>query len=161
TVHLGRLYGSAGFARTLCVKRLHPHLAQEADFVKMLLDEARIAARVRHANVVSILDVVSDGGEAFVVMEYVPGVALSRLMRAAPAGGEPIPLRSAVAIMRDLPQGLHAAHETCDERGEPLGVVHRDVSPQNVLVGTDGIARVLDFGIAKARGRLATTEEGR
>ena len=159
TVHVGRLFGPAGFARTVCVKRLHPHLAQEAEFVKMLLDEARIASRIRHANVISILDVVSDD-EVFVVMEYVPGVPLSRLTRLAAERGERIPLPIAIAIVRDLLRGLHAAHETSDERGEPLGVVHRDVSPQNVLVGADGVARVLDFGIAKARGRLSTTEKG-
>jgi serine/threonine-protein kinase len=161
TVHLGRLSGTAGFARVVCIKRLHPHLAKEAEFVKMLLDEARIAARIRHPNVVSILDVVSDEAEVFVVMEYVAGQPLARLVRLAGERGERVPVPVAVAIVRDLLQGLHAAHETCDENGEPLGVVHRDVSPQNVLVGQDGIARVVDFGIAKARGRLSTTEEGR
>src|SRR5580693_1163797 len=93
-------------------------------------------------------------------MEYIHGEALSRISRTLRAKNERIPLRIAVAIMSGVLQGLHAAHEARSERGEPLGIVHRDVSPQNILVGTDGLARVLDFGVAKAAGRLQTTRDG-
>jgi serine/threonine-protein kinase len=160
TVHLGRLVGPAGFSRTVAVKRLHPQLAQDRELAQMLLDEARLAARVQHPNVVPTLDVVAAESEMLLVMEYVRGDSLSRLLRAAQLSHLRLPPNVAVAIMLNTLAGLHAAHEATDERGQPLGLVHRDVSPQNVIVGVDGVARVLDFGIAKAEGRLVTTREG-
>ena len=161
TVHFGRLRGQAGFSRTVAVKRLHAHLAKDPEFVSMFLDEARLAARVRHPNVVPTLDVVALEGELFLVMEYVPGESLARVVKAARADGVTMPLPIACTIVAGTLHGLHAAHEATNERGEPLDLVHRDVSPQNVLVGVDGVARVLDFGIAKAVGRLSTTRDGR
>src|SRR5580700_10669800 len=159
-VHIGRLLGPVGFARTVAIKRLHAHLARSPEFVAMFLDEARLAARIRHPNVVSTLDVVATEGELFVVMEYVPGDSLARLLHAAREAGEPVPLPVAASIMVDMLHGLHAAHEASDERGQPLRIVHRDVSPHNVLVGTDGAAHVIDFGVAKARGRVQVTQQG-
>jgi serine/threonine-protein kinase len=160
TVHLGRLLGPVGFSRTVAIKRLHAQYAQDPEFVSMFLDEARLAARIRHPNVVPTLDVVATSGELFLVMDYVPGESLSRLARAARARMQRMPLRIVSAIMSGVLHGLHAAHEAKSERGEPLGIVHRDVSPQNVLVGTDGTARVLDFGVAKAAGRTQQTRDG-
>jgi len=160
TVHLGRLLGSAGFSRTVAIKRLHPQYAKDPDFVTMFVDEARLAARIHHPNVVATLDVVSTDGELFLVMEYVMGESLGRLIPLARAKGERIPPAVVATVMVGVLQGLHAAHEARDEHGSPLGIVHRDVSPQNVLVGIDGTARVLDFGVAKAAGRLQTTREG-
>ncbi len=157
TVHLGHLRGEAGFARAVAIKRLHPHYAREDDFRRMFIDEARLASRVRHPNVVPTLDVVVEGDELFVVMEYVHGAPLSYLLAATREAGRPIPVRVASAIASGLLQGLHAAHEAVDEQGRPLGLVHRDVSPQNVIVGADGATRVLDFGVAKAAGRLQST----
>ena len=154
-VHLARMRGAFGFARTVAIKRLHPHVAREPDFVAMFLDEAHLAARVRHPNVVSTLDVVEQEDEIFLVMEYVNGEPLSRLTRSAT-----VPLTVAMAIVCDALHGLHAAHEAVSEKGQPLSIVHRDVSPQNILVGFDGIARVADFGVAKAASRLQTTQEG-
>ena len=161
SVHFGRLLGPAGFARTVAIKQLHPKYAKDPDFVKGLLDEARLSARVRHPNVVPTLDVVAQDGELFVVMEYVEGESLSRLMRRAHEKGERLPHPVVVTILSGVLHGLHAAHEARGELGEPLNIVHRDVSPQNVLVGVDGVPRVLDFGIAKAAGRLQTTRDGR
>jgi eukaryotic-like serine/threonine-protein kinase len=160
TVHLGRLTGAVGFARTVAIKRLHPHFTEDPDFVSMFMDEARLAARIRHPNVVPTLDVVEADGELFVVMEYVQGETLARLRRTMVAKGERVPLPVAAAIFSGVLHGLHAAHEAKSERGEPLGIVHRDVSPQNIIVGVDGTARVLDFGVANASGRLQTTREG-
>ncbi len=160
TVHLGRLLGPVGFSRTVAIKRLHAQFASDPEFVSMFLDEARLAARIRHPNVVPTLDVVATGGELFLVMEYVPGESVSRLSRALRERHQTIPHRILSAIMAGVLHGLHAAHEAKDERGHPLGIVHRDVSPQNVLVGTDGVPRVLDFGVAKAAGRVQTTKEG-
>ena len=160
TVHLGRLLGPVGFSRTVAIKRLHAQFASDPEFVSMFLDEARLAARIRHPNVVPTLDVVATSGELFLVMDYVPGESVARLMRALRDRQQTIPLRILSAVMSGALHGLHAAHEAKDERGHPLGIVHRDVSPQNVLLGTDGSPRVLDFGVAKAAGRVQTTREG-
>jgi eukaryotic-like serine/threonine-protein kinase len=160
TVHLGRLLGPVGFSRTVAIKRLHAQFATDPEFVSMFLDEARLAARIRHPNVVPTLDVVATQGELFLVMEYVPGESVARLSRALRERQQTIPLRILSTVIAGLLHGLHAAHEAKDERGHPLGIVHRDVSPQNVLVGTDGVPRVLDFGVAKAAGRMQTTKEG-
>ncbi len=156
SVHLGRSLGDAGFARTVAIKRLHPHLAADQKFVTMFMDEARLAARVQHPNVVATLDVVSAQTELFVVMELVPGVSLARLQH----GGAPVPWAIASALGCGMLWGLHAAHEARDEQGRPLELVHRDVSPQNVLVGADGVPRLIDFGVAKAASRLQTTRDG-
>jgi serine/threonine protein kinase len=160
TVHLGRMTGPAGFSRTVAIKRLHPTFAKDPEFVAMFLDEARLAARIRHPNVVPTLDIVPTGGEMFIVMEYVEGAPLSFLARVLRLRVEKCPPAIAVGILAGVLHGLHAAHEARGERGEALSVVHRDVSPQNILVGKDGIARVVDFGIAKAVGRLQTTRQG-
>ena len=160
TVHLGRLLGPVGFSRTVAIKRLHAQFASDPEFVSMFLDEARLAARIRHPNVVPTLDVVATGGELFLVMEYVPGESIARLSRALRERQQTLPTRLLSAVMAGVLHGLHAAHEAKDERGHALGIVHRDMSPQNVLVGTDGVARVLDFGVAKAAGRMQTTREG-
>jgi serine/threonine protein kinase/ABC-type sugar transport system substrate-binding protein len=159
-IHVGRLRGPAGLQRTVAIKRLHAQFAKDPEFVEMLLDEANLAARIRHPNVVSPIEVVTTRGELFLVMDYVQGESLSRLALAARRAGTPIPLDVTRSILADVLHGLHAAHEATSQRGDPLGIVHRDVSPQNVLVGVDGVARVLDFGIAKAVGRAATTRDG-
>jgi serine/threonine-protein kinase len=160
TVHYGRLLGPVGFSRTVAIKRLHPQFAKDQEFVAMFVDEARLAARIRHPNVVPTLDVVATDGELFLIMDYVQGESLSRLLRASHTKG-PIPIAVTSAIFCGALHGLHAAHEATDEQGNPLGLVHRDVSPQNILVGAEGIARVLDFGVAKAAGRIQTTGRGR
>jgi eukaryotic-like serine/threonine-protein kinase len=159
SIHIGRLLGPVGFARTVAVKRLHPQFARDPEFVTMFLDEARLAARVRHPNVAPILDVVATEGELFLVMEYLHGESLAQLVRAAQTAGKPIPQDIVRAVMSGILRGLHAAHEAKNERGEPLGIVHRDISPQNIHVGTDGVARLLDFGIAKAAGRSHVTRD--
>ncbi|MGZ3422358.1 MAG: serine/threonine-protein kinase [Polyangiales bacterium] len=160
TVHLGRLIGPVGFARTVAIKRLHEQLSKDPEFVSMFIDEARVAARVRHPNVVPTLDVLEADGQLLLVMEYVHGLSLSTLARLARKAGKRVPPRIACAIVAGMLRGLHAAHEAKDEQGRPLEIVHRDVSPHNVLVGTDGVPRVLDFGVAKATGRLQQTAQG-
>jgi serine/threonine protein kinase len=160
TVHLGRMLGPVGFSKTVAIKRLHPHLARDPEFVSMFLDEARLAARIQHPNVVGTLDVVAADGEVFLVLDYVQGESFSHLLKATRIKGVPIAPRVLGSILVNTLHGLHAAHEATDEHGRPLGIVHRDVSPQNILVGTDGVARVLDFGVAKAAGRLQSTRDG-
>jgi serine/threonine-protein kinase len=159
-VHYGKLLGAVGFQRPVAIKRLHPQLARDPAVRAMFIDEARLASRIRHPNVVPTLDVVADGRDLLLVMEYVHGEPLQHLMRAMRKLGLRIPLRITLAIVSALLHGLHAAHEATTEEGEPLSVVHRDVSPQNVMVGVDGVARVLDFGIARAAVRLEHTREG-
>jgi serine/threonine-protein kinase len=160
TVHVGRLLGPVGFARTVAIKCMRSELAEDPDFVTMFMDEARVAARIHHPNVVPVVDVVSQAGELFLVMEYIQGESLARLLRAASERGASMPCEIAVTLMAGVLHGLHAAHGARGERGEPLGIVHRDVSPQNVLCGVDGVARVVDFGVAKAAGRVQTTRDG-
>jgi serine/threonine protein kinase len=166
------------------VKTMHPHLAKEAEFVAMFLDEARLAARIRHPNVVATLDIQQDAEGLFLVMEYVEGPSLSRLLKVVRASTNPsrpdapaepppsseiaaaileegrLPLEVALRIFCDTLAGLHAAHELTGPDGEPLNLIHRDMSPHNVLVGSDGIARITDFGVARAESRLASTRTG-
>jgi len=160
SVHFGRLLGGAGFSRTVAIKRLHAHLIEDPDFQSTMIDEARLAARIHHPNVVPTLDVVAMEGELLLVMEYVRGESLARLIRAQGQRQQRIPLAITSAITLGALHGLHAAHEATSDRGEPLGIVHRDISPQNILVGVDGMARVIDFGVAKAAGRLQLTDTG-
>jgi serine/threonine-protein kinase len=154
SVHLGRLLGEAGFQRTVAIKRLHPQNALDPHFVAMFLDEARLASRVRHPNVVATLDVVASDDELFLVMEYVEGESLASLSAHA------LDVRAAVAVVTSILAGLHAVHEAKSDRGEPLDMVHRDVSPGNVIVGVDGVVRLADFGVAKAVTQIHTTREG-
>jgi eukaryotic-like serine/threonine-protein kinase len=156
-VYLGRHAGGAGFQRLFAIKVLHPHLAQEGPFVEMLLDEARIAASLHHPNVVPIVDLGTQGDIHYVVMEYVEGCALSVLLKKNP---DQRPPRLLIPIILDALSGLHAAHSLTDDEGEAMRLVHRDVSPQNILVGVDGMARLTDFGIAKAESRINTTRPG-
>lgn len=160
TVHLGRLLGAVDASRTVAVKRLHAQYTTDQDFVTMFMDEARIVSRIRHPNVVPMVDVVESNLGLFLVMEYIHGEALSRLLRACRANKEAAPIKIVSTILHGVLLGLHAAHETKGAVGELLDVVHRDVSPQNIIVGIDGVARVLDFGVAKAAGRAQVTREG-
>jgi len=158
TVHFGRLDGAGGFSRVVAIKRLLPHLVQNHEFTEMLLKEARLAARVRHPNVAATLDVVATKGDVLLVLDYVHGEALSTLCRSqAKEKKQQLPLPIAVGIMLDMLQGLAAIHDATDEKGRSLSLVHRDVSPPNVLVGADGVARVLDFGIATALEHIEET----
>src|SRR5689334_18317326 len=148
TIHIARLMGDEGFSRIVAAKRLHPEFAEDAEFVAMFLDEARIASRVHHRNVVPVLDVVNTGDEVILVQEYVRGVPLQWLLRSTQQGRATIPVNIAVSIACQVLAGLHATHQTVDEMGTPMEIVHRDVSPQNVMVAMDGSARLLDFGVA-------------
>lgn len=149
-VYLGRSAGASGFLRAVAIKRLHPQIAGDPAAVAMFKQEAQLLARVRHPNVVSALDVVQAEGELLLVMEYIHGLPLSMLARLAQRAKQPIPIEIAVRIACDMLHGLHAVHTATAPTGQALGMVHRDVSPQNVLVGHDGVARLLDFGVAKA-----------
>jgi serine/threonine-protein kinase len=154
-VWAARLKGSRGFSKLVAIKTMRPDVSDDVRFEQMFLDEAQIASRIRHGNVVTILDLGEQHNLLYLVMEYVDGVALSELRRA----GE-IPLRFALRIIADTAAGLHAAHRLQSDDGILLGLVHRDVSPQNILVSYDGSVKVTDFGIAKAAGRASATTHG-
>lgn len=158
TVCLARVSGEGGFERLVAIKLMHPHIADDQEFVAMFLDEARIAARIRHPNVVSTLDVDRSPDGLFLVMEYVDGHSLHTVLRHAARQRIPLPLDVVARVGIDMLEGLHAAHELKGEDGAPLHIIHRDVSPQNVLIGRDGVSRLTDFGVALARSRLATTQ---
>lgn len=161
SVYIARAQGVAGFERLVAIKVLHPHLAYEQEFISMFLDEARLAARIRHMNVVPTLDMSDSPGDGyFLVMEYIEGDHLGALLGCAAKQGERLPRPFVCRVLVDTLQGLAAAHRLTDENGNPLKLVHRDVSPHNILVGTDGIARLTDFGVAKADVRMASTRAG-
>ena len=163
TVYLARAAGPAGFEKLVALKRIHPHMATDRRFVSMFLDEARIAAQIQHPNVCSVIDFGEVDGSYFLTMPFILGESLNRVIgtagRASGAVAELLPLVAA-RLVADACEGLHAAHELRDESGQPRDVVHRDVSPHNLMVGYDGVARVLDFGVASARDRHYQTTTG-
>ncbi|WP_437957516.1 serine/threonine-protein kinase [Sorangium sp. So ce119] len=160
TAYLARRAGVGGLERLVVLKRVHRHLLAQPEVLDMLRDEARIAALIRHPHVVSVEDVLEAGGELLLVMPYVEAVPLAALIAGAAGAGERLPPAVASRVVADVLAGLHAAHEARDLQGRPLEVVHRDVSPRNVLVGADGRSLLIDFGIAKAARRAAATRSG-
>ncbi len=162
-VYAARARAVAGFERLVALKVLHSHFVTDHEVVGMFLDEARLAARIRHPNVVAMLDVCESDAGYFLVMEYIEGHHLFGLLRLLGRLGERPSTRVSLRIVMDALAGLAAAHELVDRRGHPIGLVHRDVSPQNILVGVDGIARLTDFGVAKslAHGGNARTRAGK
>lgn len=161
TVYLGRAVGVGGFERLVAIKLMHRHYVDEPEFVGMFLDEARLAALVRHPNVVATIDVQDGKDGLFLVMEYVEGPALKALRRPLWKRDERSPLPITLRLFIDVLAGLHAAHEQRGKDGNPLRLVHRDVSPPNILVGADGVTRLTDFGVARAETRLSSTRGGK
>jgi serine/threonine-protein kinase len=148
TIWLARSTGSRGFTKVVAIKAMLPDVLKDPDAERMFLSEAAVASRIEHPNVVQTLDLCEDGGVLYLVMEWVRGEALSTVFSAAADRGG-IPLGTAVRIVSQVAAGLHAAHELVDASGKCLGLVHRDVSPHNVLVGFNGVVKLVDFGIAK------------
>ena len=150
-VWAAQLHGQRGFTKLVAIKTILPHLASDPEFERMLSDEARITSGTRHPNVVEIYELGEESGVVYIAMEWVYGDALSNILR---VGGKTTALdpRIAARIVADAAAGLHAAHNLADDAGIALEVVHRDVSPQNLLVSLDGNVKVTDFGVAKAIG---------
>lgn len=149
TVFVGAAYGSLGFRQLVAIKRPHVHLLEDPDYRQELIAEARLASMLRHANVVDVRDIDAQDKSVQLIMDYVEGASVSDLVVALAARDTRLPVPITIRIVLDTLAGLQAAHELRDERGQPVQLVHRDVSPQNVLVGLDGVSRVTDFGIAK------------
>jgi serine/threonine-protein kinase len=158
-IFLARLKAIAGFEKFVVIKRILPHLDEDEQFVAMFLDEARIAARITHANVCQVYELGEVDGQYFLAMEYLEGITLNSAMRKLARERQPADARFVVGLMAQAAEGLHYAHELRDLNG-PLGIVHRDVSPQNLFITVDGLAKVLDFGIAKAQGASSRTRTG-
>jgi serine/threonine-protein kinase len=154
-VWLARLHSKPEFERLFAIKTVLPAEAENPDFRAMFLDEARLVSRIDHPNVVRVVDVGEQQGFPYLVMELIEGDSLDKLVRDVRAAGEGIPLGIALRVVADACNGLAAAHDLVDARGVPLNVVHRDVSPQNILVATTGLSKVIDFGIAKGRDRIS------
>ena len=160
TVYIGRQRGAGGFERLVAIKRMHPHISESRELSAAFMDEARIASAIRHPNVVSVLDVHESGKERLLVMDYVDGASLAEVVKAATKRKVRLPRPAALRVLIDTLLGLHAAHELKNMHGKPLGVVHRDATPHNILVGIDGSVRITDFGIAKAAERSVNTQTG-
>lgn len=156
-VHLGRAQDGRAAAPLVAIKMPHRHLATDKNFLAMLLDEARLASSITHPNVVKVRELSFHDGEPFIVMDYVEGASLSELLKELTSRQRAFDLAIALRIVLDALAGLHAAHELCDASGKPIGIVHRDISPHNVLVGSDGRTRLADFGIAHATDRFQET----
>jgi eukaryotic-like serine/threonine-protein kinase len=160
SLYIARHAGAGGFERLVVIKRVHRHLLANREFCDMFIDEARISSLIRHSSVVPVIDIAEANAELFLVLEYVESLSLAELLSAAKSGGELLPPPVVSRIMSDALAGLHAAHEALDMRGVSMHVVHRDVSPHNILVDTHGMSSIIDFGIAKAASQLATTSSG-
>ena len=159
-VYLAKQVGIDGFEKLVVVKRILPSLSGNKDFITMFLDEARTAADLRHANVVNIFEVGEDDGNHYMAMEYLHGQDIRSIQRKVAAGPKKIPLQHSCQIALDAASGLFYAHQKTDLRGDPLRIIHRDVSPQNILVTYDGATKIVDFGIAKAATQDAATATG-
>lgn len=157
SVWAARMRGQRGFQKIVAIKRMRPELSGDPNFETMFLDEAGLVSRLKHPNLAEIMDLGEENDELYQVMEYVDGEPLNRLLRQCRS---PVPVPLAVRIAKDVCAGLHAAHELRDEDGNLVGLVHRDVSLQNILVTFDGVTKVIDFGVAKAVGNLQTTHVG-
>ncbi|WP_437722655.1 serine/threonine-protein kinase [Sorangium sp. So ce861] len=160
SVHLARMDGPGGFQKWVAIKRIHPHLVEDDQFVDMFLDEARIAAGINHANVAQVFDLGKDDNTYWIAMEYLHGEPLREVMRRAEERRLRISPELAARICSDAAEGLHAAHELRGKNGQLLGLVHRDVTPHNLFLTYDGYTKVVDFGIAKVADRLSSTRAG-
>ena len=160
SVYLATLAGAHQFQRWVAIKVMHEHLSYDEKFVEMFMDEARLAARIQHPNVCQVLDFGEEEGTYFIVMEYLHGETFSQTVKRCWGRDGDLPAGLAARVVGDIARGLHAAHELRTANRELLNVVHRDVSPQNMIVLYDGVAKITDFGIARARGRISSTQSG-
>jgi eukaryotic-like serine/threonine-protein kinase len=159
-IFLARQAGLEGFEKTIVIKRIRPHLSKQASFVKMFLNEAKLAAQLNHPNIVQIYDLGKIGESYFIAMEYIFGRDMRRIIPKADSLGIPFPMVYALKIASSVCEGLYYAHQKVDLYGNPLNIVHRDVTPENIFVSFDGTVKVLDFGIAKAANQIEQTRAG-
>jgi serine/threonine-protein kinase len=159
-IFLARQAGLEGFEKTIVIKRIRPHLSQQKSFVKMFLNEAKLAAQLNHPDIVQIYDLGKIGETYFIAMEYIFGRDMRRIIPKAEGMGIPFPMVYALKIASSVCEGLYYAHQKTDIYGNPLHIVHRDVTPENIFVSFDGTVKILDFGIAKAANQIEQTRAG-
>src|SRR4051812_27036811 len=159
-IFLARQAGLEGYEKTIVIKRIRPHLSKQSSFVKMFLNEAKLAAQLNHPNIVQIYDLGKIGESYFIAMEYIFGRDMRRIIPKADSLGIPFPMVYALKIASSVCEGLYYAHQKVDLYGNPLNIVHRDVTPENIFVSFDGTVKVLDFGIAKAANQIEQTRAG-
>jgi serine/threonine-protein kinase len=152
--------GEAGFEKLVVLKSILPHLVEDQEFYEMFSDEAKVSMRLNHPNIVQIFEFGQERGIHFLVMEYVAGEDIRKMVKRIGQQGSTLPLGGILRVIADAAAGLDYAHKATDAKGQPLGIIHRDVSPQNVLVGFDGAVKLIDFGVAKAAGRAQHTATG-
>src|SRR5690554_2784135 len=160
-IFVAKSRGAGGFEKTVIIKTILPHLADEQEFVTKFLDEGRIVVNLTHGNIVPVFDMGEEKGEYFIAMEYVAGRDLRDILRHLNVSGRVLPVEYSLYILIELSKGLGYAHRKTDEQGVPLGIVHRDVSPSNVLLSREGEVKLIDFGIARATGKSSVTVSGR
>lgn len=156
----GQALDSHGLERPVVIKRILPHIAANPEFVQMLIDEAKIAVMLSHGNIAQIYDLGKVAEDYFIVMEYVEGKTLSQIVKRLRTEGRHLPIAHAIAICIEIAKGLDYMHRKTDERGNLLHIVHRDISPQNIIISTSGTVKIIDFGIAKAKNKISTTDSG-
>ncbi|HEY1087660.1 MAG TPA: serine/threonine-protein kinase, partial [Archangium sp.] len=159
-IFLAKQLGVEGFEKNVVIKRMLPHLTQVSDFVSMFLDEARLAATLTHPNIVQISDLGLADGCYYICMEYLAGEDFATVLRTAKRRQEHAPLNIVLKVLLEAAIGLHFAHEAVDPKGNPIKLVHRDISPSNIFITYGGQVKVLDFGIAKAESRITSTGAG-
>lgn len=159
-VWLARIQGAAGFQKTVVIKKILPHLATEPDFVERFLDEGRLVVGLNHGNIAQVFDMGQVDGQYYIAMEHVDGCDLRELVRALRITNKTVPFGLVLYIIAQVSDGLAYAHTRTDERGEPLGIIHRDISPSNIMVSRHGAVKLVDFGVAKARSKLSNSVTG-
>ena len=159
-IYRATIPGAGGFEKTVAIKKILPHLAENDEFITMLIDEARIIVSINHANIAQVYDLGKIDEDYYIAMEYIHGIDLSTIVKDLKERGETVPVEHAVFIGASIAAGLHVAHNKHDSNGRPLNIVHRDVSPHNVLISFAGDVKIIDFGVAKARGKEQNTNIG-
>lgn len=159
-IYKGLAYDLAGIKKTVCIKKIMPHIAASREFIDMLIDEAKIAVNLNHGNIAQIYDLGKAGEDYFIVMEYVEGQTLSKIFKKAVRTGQKIPVSLICHIIAEVANGLNYMHRKTDEAGTALNIIHRDISPQNIMVSLSGTVKIIDFGIAKAAVKVGHTESG-
>jgi serine/threonine-protein kinase len=156
TVNRAEMRGIAGFRKPVALKRLHPHVAKDPSMIRSLVQEARLASHLHHPNIAQTYDLGIVDGTYFIAMEYIPGRTLTQLLQQSAAAARPVPIPIALSILVQICDALDYAHNLCDEHGRRLGIIHRDVSPSNIIVSSTGVVKLIDFGIARVAGRRRT-----
>lgn len=159
-IFLGKMAGPAGFERPVVIKRILPHLSGSEEFVQRFIDEARIVVQLQHGNIVPVFEMGQEAGEYYIAMEYLPGWDLKTVLQRCTDRQQPFPIPLALLIGVEVARGLAYAHRKCDDQGRELAIVHRDVSPSNILLGRDGVVKITDFGIAKAASKMVDSVSG-